>query len=127
LKLSARICDGWIPLAWKIPAEHYRTSVKKLQAFRAQYGREGEFVKATMAGIIIPDNLELPQDYVDPTSGYPISRYMSAGGPLSNQTKIIEQYRNAGCEYYVPLAFYPPKSALDQLRSFNDTIVQSFI
>lgn len=110
LEVTAKLGDGWIPgRAVGATLEHYRQSVPKLREFSAKYNRTKPLTYALMGY------------FIDPRTTVPLP----AIGPIDKAAELIEQYREAGCEY-VSAMFFPAERYIEMMRDFAENIVSSF-
>lgn len=113
LQLAAKYGIAWVSGPMLDKASVYAEKVSELKQNRHNLGKDSDFTFAAMA-TFIPDGGSTPPGFY-----YPIH------GEFKDMASRIEQYKEAGCQYYIPW-FIDEKHSLEQTRRFAKEIMPSF-
>jgi len=114
LKMTAKYFDGWMPNNWRwtnsgdLTAKNYRKRIATLRGHLKKYGRDPEKFTFGMQG------------------------------GVTDNTQLVEAYRDAGCNYYIafigdhsPERAYPfsfkPEQYLNLTRAFAKEVIPAFL
>lgn len=125
LRVAAELGAGWIPLTWTHSSQDYAVGKTKIETLARQLGRNVNFTWACLGGLVLQNDTDPRTVNVDST-GFEANIYAKNGGDCARHIELVEEYRKAGCEVYVPVGCYPQNRLTDLMRQFAATVIPSF-